>query len=65
MKGVNMSLFEKVACVIDTRTNQRVSQFYSRSGDAKRKAKNMRHNGVFPYYDAVEFVLENPKVLPL
>ena len=54
------SMFEEVSCVIDTRTDKRVSQFYSRQGDAKRKAKKMIHNGVFPYYKAVKFKLENP-----
>jgi hypothetical protein len=54
------SMFEEVSCVIDTNTNKRVSQFYSRVGDAKRKAKSMSHNGYFTYYKAVKFKLENP-----
>ena len=56
------SLFEEVSCVIDTRTDKRVSQFYSRQGDAKRKAKSksMSWGGTHPYYKAVKFKLENP-----
>jgi len=54
------STFEEVSCVIDTRTNKRVSQFYSRQGDAKRKAKSMSWGGTHPYYKAVKFKLENP-----
>jgi len=54
------SMFEEVSCVIDTNTNKRVSQFYSRQGDAKRKAKQMQHGGIFPYYKAIKFKLENP-----
>lgn len=54
------SMFEEVSCVIDTRTNKRVSQFYSRVGDAKRKAKSMSHGGYYDYYKAVKFKLENP-----
>lgn len=53
-------MFEEVSCVIDTRTDKRVSQFYSRQGDAKRKAKGMSHNDYFTYYKAVKFKLENP-----
>ncbi len=54
------SMFEEVSCVIDTNTNKRVSQFYSRQGDAKRKAKSMSWNGACPHYKAVKFKLENP-----
>lgn len=53
------SLFEEVSCVIDTRTNKRVSQFYSRVGDAKRKAKLM-NGSVFQHYQAIKFKLDNP-----
>ena len=55
------SMFEEVSCVVDERTNKRVSQIYSRPGDAKRKAKSMQHNNVFPYYKPVKFKLENPE----
>jgi hypothetical protein len=53
-------MFEEVSCVIDTRTNKRVSQFYSRVGDSRRKAKSMIWNGKYPWYKAVKFKLENP-----
>ncbi len=50
--------YDKTYCVYNTTTNKRVSQYYSRAGDAKRKAKSMNWNGLHPYYKAFEFKLE-------
>lgn len=43
---------ERVYFVLNTTTDERVSQFYTRAGDAIRKAKSMRHNGMHPQYEA-------------
>ena len=36
-----MKVFDKVSCVVDTHKDERVSQFYTRLGDADRKARQM------------------------
>lgn len=51
-------VFSVVYCVVNTRTNTRVSQFYTRAFDAKRKAKQMRH-GINTHYKAMQFCLVN------
>lgn len=45
-------IVDTVSCVYDIRTGLRVSQPYSRLGDAKRKAKNMQWDGKHPHYVA-------------
>jgi hypothetical protein len=51
------SEFAKVSCVIDTDTNTRVSQFYTRFGDAIRKEKDMNRWNDRQRYLAKEFML--------
>jgi len=41
MKTDKYGVFDKVSTVVDTTTGERVSQYYSRLGDAKRKAKQL------------------------
>lgn len=51
---------QTVSYVIDTNTGARVSQFYTRPGDAIRKAKAMRHNGLQNHYKAYNFIIHDP-----
>lgn len=44
---------EKVSCVVDLATGERVSQWYSRLGDARRCLKKDFHDE--PRYEAMEF----------
>jgi len=52
---------EYVYCVINTETQQRVSQWYSRAGDAKRKSNGL--NGRSPWTNAVGYTLSDMQVL--
>ena len=52
---------EYVYCVINTETQQRVSQWYSRVGDAKRKSKGL--NVRWAWTKAVSYTLSNMQVL--
>lgn len=48
-----------VSIVVDTHSGKRVSQFYTRPGDAIRKAKQMRH-GMYKHYKAYEYLVQEP-----
>lgn len=48
-------------CVIDTKTGERVSQFYSRAKDAINKSNSWEFSD--KQYVAVSFELSNPKEL--
>jgi len=52
---------EYVYCVINTEAQARVSQWYSRAGDAKRKSKGL--NGRTPWTKAVGYTLSDMQVL--
>jgi len=41
MKTDKFGVFDKVSLVVDTTTGERVSQYFTRLGDAKRKAKQL------------------------
>lgn len=49
------SCFDIVSCVVDTDTNKRVSQYYTRFGDAIRKEKDMNRWNNRHRYLAKEF----------
>jgi len=61
MKTDKYGVFDKVSTVVDTTTGERVSQYFTRLGDAKRKAKQFNARLEKPEYEAHEMHV-SPKV---
>jgi len=61
MKTDKFGVFDKVSTVVDTTTGERVSQYFTRLGDAKRKAKHFNAEVGYQRYEAHEMHV-SPKV---
>jgi hypothetical protein len=61
MKTDKFGVFDKVSVVVDTTTGERVSQYFTRLGDAKRKAKHFNAGLGYQRYEAHEMHV-SPKV---
>jgi len=61
MKTDKYGVFSTVSLVVDTTTGERVSQYFTRLGDAKRKAKHFNAGLGYQRYEAHEMHV-SPKV---
>jgi len=64
LKISNIKEYREVYCVVDTLSGKRVSCWYTRAGDAKRKEKQLNGNWHSDQCVAVVYDLRNPEVIP-